>query len=147
MIPWKEITLLKNQAADFKVQGNFLGVLPLREKVARLFEENGGSAKDIANSWNYVAYVNRQLKDFPAAERTARHSLSYYLEHFPGKDELLATYLDMLTVILRDQNRFAEALPHMEEAVEIFAAHQGESAWVLAQRADLEEIRQQVWRG
>jgi tetratricopeptide (TPR) repeat protein len=147
MIPWKTIAELRNQASTFKELGDFSSMLPLCEKVVELYVEHGAEAKRVASGWNYVAYVNRQLKDFAAAERAARRSLSHYVENITEKDESLATYLAMLASTLQDQERFADALPYMEEAVGLFAAFHGESDWVLARRAELEEIRQQVWRG
>ncbi|WP_035612708.1 hypothetical protein [Haloferula sp. BvORR071] len=147
MIPWDKVNDLRHRADEFKQQGDFAAMLPLREEVARLLEDYGAAAKEVANGWNYVAYVNRQIGDFPAAERAARKSLAFYVEHSEGRDELLASYLWMLWMTLVDQSRFAEALPYVEEGVGLFAELHGEDDFVIARRADLAKIRGQLRQG
>lgn len=147
MILWDRVNELRQRSAELKLQGAFAAMLPLREEAARLLEEHHASAKEVANGWNYVAYVNLKIGAFGAAERAARRSLSHYVENAAEKDALLATYLFMLAMTLEGQNRFVDALPHAEEAVRLFAQLHGEDAFVEGRRADLEKIREQLWKG
>jgi tetratricopeptide (TPR) repeat protein len=147
MIPWERIRELHRLSHELKLKGNLAAMLPLCQEVTQLLEKHGADAKKIASSWNYLAYVNLQIGDFGAAEQAARRSLSYYLEHSTERDELLATYFWMLSMVLEKQCRFTEALPHAEEALDLFARLHGEDDFVLARRADLEKIRDQSWRG
>jgi tetratricopeptide (TPR) repeat protein len=144
MIPWNKINELHRRSAELKLEGDFAGMLPLREEAAELLERNGAGKKQLANCWNYIAYINLQIGDLPAAEGAARRSLSLYREHTSEKTEQLATYLWLLAVVLEKRARFAEALPYAEESLSLFARIHGRDTFVTARRADVERIREKA---
>lgn len=144
MIPWNKINELNRRSSELKLQGDFAGMLPLREEAAELLERHGAEKKQLANCWNYIAYINLQIGDLAAAEGAARRSLYLYQEHSSEKSEQLATYLWLLAMVLEKRARFAEALPHAEEALRLFARFHGRDTFVTDRRIDVERLREKA---
>ena len=144
VIPWNKINELHRRSGELKLLGDFAGMLPLREEAAELLERHGAGKLQLANCWNYIAYINLQIGDLPAAEGAARRSIYLYQEHSAEKTEQLATYLWLLAMVLEKRARFAEALPYAEESVSLFARFHGRDDFVTSRRTDLARLREKA---
>src|ERR1043165_6070570 len=117
MIPWEQISDLSRRAAELKLTGDYVGMLPLCEEIAQLLENGGADVTRVADALNYLGALNLRLKRYANSEKYARRSVSYYEEHGGTNCEHLAGYVQLLAMILAFQGRFDEAIPYAEKAV------------------------------
>lgn len=145
MIPWERINDLERRAGDLKLARDFIGMLPLREEVARILGESGADARRVAGALNYLAALNLQLKRYPIAEIYARQSISYYEEHDGKNREALATYIQLLAWTLAFQGRIDEAIPFAEKAIAEYSVfHSPDDEFLTRRKAELEDLRKGV---
>lgn len=141
-IPWEHLNDLHSRAHELKLKRDFVGMLPIREEIARVLEEARAGAKQVGNALNYLGALNLQLKRYAVAETYARRSISYFQEHGGQDHEVLATYIQLLAWILAFDGRFADAIPLAEKAIiEYSVFHSPEDDFLTRRKAELEDLR------
>lgn len=84
-----------------------------------LDKRQGAEDEAALRAWRAMGYAKLALKDYLGAEQSARQTLALYAKRQPLDPLQQATYLDLLTSSLHGQRRFEEALPQLQQALDL----------------------------
>jgi hypothetical protein len=137
-----ELVEIQQEAARLKMQRRFADALCLRLQLEQLYEQHGVGAKEQASNLNWIASLGVRAGNLEEAERVARKCVEIYRPVSTERDQLLATYISMLSAVLAEKREFDEAVTHGDEAVALFARILGENdSFVQYRRMDVERMR------
>ncbi|MHC4944287.1 MAG: serine/threonine-protein kinase [Planctomycetota bacterium] len=115
-------------------QERFSDAVEWHSKALGIFERMiGRESAASAACLVYIAHSEWMLGDLDAAEAKLREAIPIYRKTYGPDSRMTAFYLLSLGQVLRDQEKYGEALPFLEEAARIRTAAVGEKHVVSAQ--------------
>lgn len=140
-----EIERLQTLASSLKMEGDFAGVLKVRQTLEGYYDENFVDTIQQVQNLNQIANLAIHLGELTEAQRSSRKSVALSVS-LP--EESKATCLMLLSCVLAESEEFEEATVYAERAVEIFESIFGaESDFVAYRKYDLNRMRQKSLGG
>ena len=108
------------------------------EEQARFLEEGGTGARRLADAWSYLAALNLRLARHAAAEQYTRRAISVYEGRDGTNRQALATYYQLLSMVLAFGGRTDEAIPYAQRALTEFSTvYSPKSKFLVRRKAEL----------
>lgn len=141
---WREIAEL---GFRYKFESNFEMAITSFEKAISLAAD--AHPLELATLHNHLAVVYRLNGEFQRAERCVRHAIRTEMEfgNCCAETTTLADYLFHLGTILKNQERFKEALESVDKGLELIRDLLGEEdSYFRAIVEQRERLKNEVWK-
>ena len=133
---------LLGKRSDLEQQGLIREMISVQLAIVAEVETTA-RVPDLANAWNYLSELRRQVGDYANAEHAARKALDVYASAPAPSAEALGCYQFKLAQILAAQRRFSEAVPIAEAGIRSYAAfHNPPDAFLIARQEEAALMRE-----